>query len=111
MIHVYVWYAKLKDYRYRLCLRYREISGHEYSSSDDDGAHACVLYASSRYKLNVRHAAVHNIYVLYSAEDASEVLRHNSVIIRRARGRDRPRENDIQMRRKSIPRWNRRGFD
>jgi len=44
-------------------------------------------------------------------EDASEVLRHNSVIIRRARPRtDRPGENDIQMRRKSIPRWNRRGL-
>ena len=34
--------------------------------------------------------------------DASKVLRRNSVIIRG--GRDRPEENYIQMRRKSIPR-------
>lgn len=66
--------------------------------------------------------AQHNAYILYvrtyiyvekkkkeerkgereGERDASEVLRRNSVIIRG--GRDRPEENYIQMRRKSIPR-------
>ena len=69
--------------------------------------------------------AQHNAYILYvrtyiyvekkkkegrkgerererGGRDASEVLRRNSVIIRG--GRDRPEENYIQMRRKSIPR-------
>lgn len=58
--------------------------------NDDDGAHTHVLYASSRCKLNVPPCRRTQYTMLHNVEDASEVLRHNSVIIRRARPQSVP---------------------